>query len=60
MGTIVMSSSSLEDLEKMCKEWFFSSSIRIEFPKIFNAKGEMTGYRVTQKRTRYRLESIKN
>lgn len=55
------SAGSKEDLEKMINEYFYSTNFRItDDGKIYNIKNQkfLDGYRVIQKRGRWRFEHI--
>ena len=53
---LVASSPSLDELLKLAIKYWCGSNIRFEGEQVFNSKGLIEGFRVSQKGKRYRLE----
>lgn len=58
MWKLRISSPNEEELLKATIKAFYGSNIRFEGEQVFNSKGLIAGYRVTQKNGRYRLEEL--
>lgn len=58
MTNLIASAGTIEQLEKLINQYFFSTSYKIDGEKITNTKTGKTldGYKVTAKKSRYRFE----
>lgn len=58
MKKLIASAGTIEQLEKLINQYFFSTSYKINGEKVTNAKTGKTldGYKVTVKKSRYRFE----
>lgn len=58
MKKLIASAGTIEQLEKLINQYFFSTSYKIDGKQVTNAKTGKTldGYKVTAKKSRYRFE----
>ena len=58
MKKLIASAGTIEQLEKLINQYFFSASYKIDDEQITNTKTGKTldGYKVTVKKSRYRFE----
>lgn len=58
MKKLIASAGTVEQLETLINQYFFSTSYKIDGEKITNTKTGKTlgGYKVTAKKSRYRFE----
>lgn len=58
MKKLIVSAGTVEQLEKMINQYFYSTSYKIDGERVTNTKTGKTldGYKVTVKKSRYRFE----
>lgn len=58
MKKLIASAGTIEQLEKMINQYFYSTSYKIDGEQVTNTKTGKTldGYKVTEKKSRYRFE----
>ena len=58
MKKLIASAGTIEQLEKLINQYFFSTSYKIDGEKVTNTKTGKTldAYKVTAKKSRYRFE----
>lgn len=58
MKKLIASAGTIEQLEKMINQYFYSASYKIDGEQVTNTKTGKTldGYKVTAKKSRYRFE----
>jgi hypothetical protein len=59
MKKLIASAGTIEQLEKLINQYFFSTSYKIDGEHVTNTKTGKTldGYKVTAKKSRYRFET---